>query len=220
MAYNIFCLLALYGVPLLIIITCYSRILWEISRRSRESDGDLSQEPRYRQRLCLRRSDIAHIERASARTLRMTIIIVLTFFGCWTPYVIIVLWYVFDPVSADKVDSRIQSSLFMFAVSNSCVNPLVYGSYVLNFKQVFKNIFCRKQASNIGSASHTQITTPPKRVPIREPIQKAISVHLSLNGIDTYSSLVKKEDILIMTHLQQHNSCGKLPDEIKSKNKE
>lgn len=39
MAYNIFCLLALYGVPLLIIIVCYSRILWEISRRSRDSDG-------------------------------------------------------------------------------------------------------------------------------------------------------------------------------------
>ncbi|XP_035211010.1 gonadotropin-releasing hormone II receptor-like isoform X2 [Stegodyphus dumicola] len=225
MAYNIFCLLALYGVPLLIIIVCYSRILWEISRRSRDSDGDLSQEPRYRRRLYLRRSDIAHIERARARTLRMTIIIVLTFFWCWTPYVVMVLWYLFDPVSADKVDSRIQSSLFMFAVSNSCVNPLVYGSYVLNFKQVFKRAFCRRQGSQTGSVNHTQITTPAKRAPACEPVQRAISVHMNLNGVGTYPTLVKEQDVHFTSNLQRchfSSSCGKLVSERRaciSKNK-
>ncbi|GFY64077.1 gonadotropin-releasing hormone II receptor [Trichonephila inaurata madagascariensis] len=217
MAYNIFCLLAVYGVPLSIIIFCYSRILWEISRRSRDTDADLTQEPHYRRRLCLRRSDIAHMERARARTLRMTIIIVLAFFWCWTPYVVMVLWYLFDPVSAEKVDARVQSSLFMFAVSNSCVNPLVYGSYVLNFKQVFTKCCCKGPSSIAVSMSHTQITTPAKKSPFGEVIHRDVSVHLNMNGNGTYPVLlnnVEKIDHLFPTEdlrrCQYSNSCGKL----------
>ncbi|KAH8041391.1 hypothetical protein HPB51_014672 [Rhipicephalus microplus] len=46
-----------------------------------------------------------------------------------------VLWYQIDPESASKVDGYVQSSLFMFAVSNSCVNPLVYGSFTSSFRK-------------------------------------------------------------------------------------
>ncbi|CAN7940692.1 unnamed protein product [Ixodes hexagonus] len=45
----------------------------------------------------LRRSDTRHMQRARNRTLRLTIIIVLAFFWCWTPYVTMVLWYQFGP---------------------------------------------------------------------------------------------------------------------------
>lgn len=175
--------------------------------------ADLTQEPRYRRRLCLRRSDIAHIERARARTLRMTIIIVLAFFWCWTPYVVIVLWYLFDPVSADQVDSRIQSSLFMFAVSNSCVNPLVYGSYVLNFKDVFRRCFCRRSCSSSESIANTQITTAVRRAPASEPVQRAISVHLNLNSVGTYTAICKKDERLFPADLEKckfSRSCGRL----------
>ncbi|KAH6938464.1 hypothetical protein HPB50_009412 [Hyalomma asiaticum] len=136
-AYNIFCLLALYGVPLVAIVVCYCRILWEIHKQSKESHIDQLMLPEQQQpgRLRLRRSDVRHITRARNRTLRLTIIIVLAFFLCWTPYVIMVLWYQIDPESASKVDGYVQSSLFMFAVSNSCVNPLVYGSFTSSFRK-------------------------------------------------------------------------------------
>ncbi|GFT26165.1 gonadotropin-releasing hormone II receptor [Trichonephila clavipes] len=179
--------------------------------------ADLTQEPHYRRRLCLRRSDIAHMERARARTLRMTIIIVLAFFWCWTPYVVMVLWYLFDPVSAEKVDARVQSSLFMFAVSNSCVNPLVYGSYVLNFKQVFIKCCCKGPSSIAVSMSHTQITTPAKKIPFGETIHRNVSVHLNMNGNGTYPVLlnnVEGRDLSFPTEdlrrCQYSNSCGKL----------
>ncbi|XP_076336727.1 adipokinetic hormone/corazonin-related peptide receptor variant I-like [Tachypleus tridentatus] len=133
-------------VPLAIIIYCYSRILWVISRRSHDNEEDVmnDQQP-FRGRLRLRRSNMTHIERARARTLRMTITIVLAFFWCWTPYVVIVLWYQIDLESAKELATEIQSALFMFAVSNSCVNPLVYGSYAFNFKDVFR--VCYSSAS-------------------------------------------------------------------------
>lgn len=97
-------------------------------------DQMAGQEPQ-RGRLRLRRSDVRHMERARNRTLRLTIVIVLAFFFCWTPYVVMVLWYQFDPEGAEHVNAYLQSSLFMFAVSNSCVNPLVYGSYTTGFKK-------------------------------------------------------------------------------------
>ncbi|XP_013774644.1 gonadotropin-releasing hormone II receptor-like [Limulus polyphemus] len=153
--YNIFCILVLYGVPLIIIIYCYSKILWVITRRSRDNEGDLSQEQQFHGRLRLRRSDMTRIERARTRTLRMAITIVSAFFWCWTPYVVMVLWHQIDRESANKVDSKIQSSLFIFAVSNSCVNPLVYGSYAINFKHVFKTCFlgiiCPRNSIRFGS---------------------------------------------------------------------
>lgn len=85
---------------------------------------------------------MSQIQRARTRTLKMTVIIVLTFFFCWTPYVIIDMWYLFDPTSAEALDPRIQTFLFMFAVSNSCVNPLVYGSYIFNFSAFLRKFFC------------------------------------------------------------------------------
>lgn len=39
--------------------------------------------------------------------------------------------YVIDRDSAQKVDTAIQDGLFLMAVSNSCMNPLVYGSYAM-----------------------------------------------------------------------------------------
>lgn len=48
----------------------------------------------------------------------------------------------FDRESAEKVDPRLQDALFIMAVSNSCMNPLVYGSYALNFRRECTTCFC------------------------------------------------------------------------------
>lgn len=37
----------------------------------------------------------------------------------------------FDRESAKRVDNTIQDGLFLMAVSNSCMNPLIYGSYAM-----------------------------------------------------------------------------------------
>ena len=108
-----------------------------------------------RNRMHLRRSDLTQIERARTRTLRMTLIIVLAFVLCWTPYVFIVLLYQIDSDAAKNLDVGLRDTLFMFAVSNSCVNPLVYGSYAMNFRRIWKKYFksfsfrtCKRKDSN------------------------------------------------------------------------
>jgi len=68
--------------------------------------------------------------------------IVLVFVMCWTPYYFISAWWWFDKESASKLDSRLQSGLFMFAVSNSCMDPIVYGCFSLDFIREFKRCCC------------------------------------------------------------------------------
>ncbi|XP_059620895.1 adipokinetic hormone/corazonin-related peptide receptor variant I-like [Phlebotomus argentipes] len=130
-AYNLFCLTAMYFGPLTAISIAYTAIVCEISNRS---DRSRTKGKCYRTAsgaLRLRCNAMTHIERARQRTFRLTITIVLVFIWCWTPYAVMTLWYTIDKESAVKVDTHIQDGLFLMAVSNSCVNPLVYGSYAI-----------------------------------------------------------------------------------------
>ncbi|XP_055696357.1 adipokinetic hormone/corazonin-related peptide receptor variant I-like [Lutzomyia longipalpis] len=131
-AYNFFCVLTLYFVPLLIICVAYTMIVCEITNRSHRSrERDDGCDTTSSGALRLRCNALTQIERARQRTFKLTVTIVLVFIWCWTPYVVMTLWYVFDRDSASKVDNRIQDGLFLMAVSNSCMNPLIYGSFAM-----------------------------------------------------------------------------------------
>nr|XP_037272740.1 gonadotropin-releasing hormone II receptor-like [Rhipicephalus microplus] len=187
-AYNLLCLLVLYIVPLAVIVLCYTRIFWEIQRQSKEGQeaiGTVGEEGENkghgddskRGRLRLRRSDMRQMHRARNRTLRLTIIIVLAFFLCWTPYVTMVLWYQIDPSGAEHVNGYLQSSLFMFAVSNSCVNPLVYGSYTKSFKRILAQVCCwirKVQGGNYSTYAHASTRIPLSEVACRKTIPDVV----------------------------------------------
>ncbi|GAB6019026.1 hypothetical protein CHUAL_000655 [Chamberlinius hualienensis] len=123
-AYNLFVMMAMYGVPLVVIVVTYGSITFEINRKTKQCLDCDSKE------INLRRSGPPTLNRARSKTLRMTIIMVAVFIMCWTPYYIICLWYWFHPETAKRLDQRIQKGLFIFACSNSCVNPLVYGLFM------------------------------------------------------------------------------------------
>ncbi|XP_054016772.1 adipokinetic hormone/corazonin-related peptide receptor variant I isoform X2 [Hylaeus anthracinus] len=116
--YSLFGMVVMYWFPLIVIIYTYTSILLEICKRTKKSEHDK-----------IRRSSMGFLTRAKIRTLKMTVIIVAVFFICWTPYYIMSLWYWIDRHSAYKVDQRIQRGLFLFASTNSCMNPIVYGAF-------------------------------------------------------------------------------------------
>ncbi|XP_043520699.1 gonadotropin-releasing hormone II receptor [Frieseomelitta varia] len=116
--YSLFGMIMMYWFPLVVIIYTYTNILLEICKRSKKSEDDK-----------IRRSSVGFLTRAKIRTLKMTVIIVAVFFICWTPYYVMSLWYWIDRNSAYKVDQRIQKGLFLFACTNSCMNPIVYGAF-------------------------------------------------------------------------------------------
>lgn len=120
MCYQILGMMAMYAFPLVIILFCYTSIYVEIYRKSKRFVKGTDK---------FRRSNDDVLGRAKRRTLKMTVIIVIVFIVCWTPYYIMCMWWWLDKESALKVDQRIQKGLFLFAVTNSCMNPIVYGAF-------------------------------------------------------------------------------------------
>ncbi|KAF2358184.1 G protein-coupled receptor rhodopsin-like [Trinorchestia longiramus] len=134
MLYTVLCIFFLYFLPLAIILIAYTRIIMEISKKSKETQDELSSKaPPHQQcaRLHLRRSNVSSLERARTRTLRMTFIIVIAFIWCWTPYALGTLWNFIDKSSFENMNKPLQDVIFLLAVSNSVVNPLVYGRYII-----------------------------------------------------------------------------------------
>ncbi|KAL0870462.1 hypothetical protein ABMA27_005457 [Loxostege sticticalis] len=145
LAYNVFCLCAMYFLPLMIITVCYVCIFYEISKNSKENSEKTQTAGSDYSRVMLRRSDQRPLARARRRTLRMTVTIVTVFACCWLPYATMTLWYMLDRQSAEHVSARVQDLFFIMAVSNSCMDPLVYGTYALDLRTLTKTmrkIFC------------------------------------------------------------------------------
>lgn len=67
-------------------------------------------------------------------TLKMTVVIVLSFVVCWTPYYLLGVWYWFQPEVVDFTPEYVHHSLFLFGNLNTCCDPLIYGFYTPSFR--------------------------------------------------------------------------------------
>lgn len=70
------------------------------------------------------------INRAKVKSLRISVAIVLAFIVCWSPYYLMMLTFMFHNPD-QKYSDELQSGIFFFGMSNSVVNPLVYGAFHL-----------------------------------------------------------------------------------------
>jgi len=130
--YIIFGMVMVYFIPLVVIVITYSVILFTISRKTSVSGNS---ETNQNGGDGLRRSGTGVLNRARARTLKMTFVIVLVFIMCWTPYYIISLWFLFGGESFKSIDPRIEKTLYIFACTNSVMDPIVYGFFNLRKSQ-------------------------------------------------------------------------------------
>lgn len=72
------------------------------------------------------------IDETRRKVLKVTILMLVTYILCWTPYIVMTLWWQLYPSSAITVPKVTQNILFLFAVSNSCINPYLYGGFLNN----------------------------------------------------------------------------------------
>ena len=111
-AYTVFGMVMTYFLPLLVIVITYAVILVTIYKKSKECESGMLYFRKkcsccvnsicyqnchhisilYNSDVGLRRSGAGVLNRARAKTLKMTVVIVSVFIFCWTPYYIIVLW--------------------------------------------------------------------------------------------------------------------------------
>lgn len=83
-----------------------------------------------------------NIPRARMRTLKMSIVIVLSFIICWTPYYLLGLWYWFFPDDLEgKVSHSLTHILFIFGLVNACLDPLIYGLFTIHFRKGLRRFY-------------------------------------------------------------------------------
>uniref|UniRef100_A0A8D8ZAE7 Gonadotropin-releasing hormone receptor n=1 Tax=Cacopsylla melanoneura TaxID=428564 RepID=A0A8D8ZAE7_9HEMI len=173
--YNFFTVAVMYFIPLTIIAFCYFSIYSEVCKRKGKFPSSTGRVFRHSNIVDnskiklvtlldaapssvsrLRMNNRTNVNKTMVRTLRMTIIIVLTFFVCWTPYVIMTVWYMIDWDSARSViNANVQDILFIMALSNSCLNPVIYGRYTRFLKfGTGKSCWSRFERSPTVSSQH------------------------------------------------------------------
>ncbi|CAM9123710.1 unnamed protein product [Bubo scandiacus] len=155
--YNMFTFTFLFLLPLLVMLLCYGRILAAISGRT----GDARVASREIQ---LRRS-YDNIPRARMRTLKMSIVIVLTFIVCWTPYYLLGLWYWFSPemLTRETVPPSLSHILFLFGLFNTCLDPLVYGLFTVHFRREMWRVCRRRREEAAARAGSRRVSTAAGR---------------------------------------------------------
>ncbi|XP_070544934.1 substance-P receptor-like [Ptychodera flava] len=125
-------LVATYFVPLSVLSYTYTRVgvrLW-----GRHCPGNANQERDLNQR------------RSKQKVIKMLVVIVVMFALCWLPLHVFKLVGLYNPHLYDSDESQdrmriINACVLWLAMSNSFVNPIIYGIYNDNFKTDFKKFF-------------------------------------------------------------------------------
>lgn len=91
-----------------------------------------------------------NIPKARMRTLKMSIVIVIGFIVCWTPYYLLGLWYWFFPDDLEgKVSHSLTHILFIFGLFNACLDPIIYGLFTIRFQRGLRK--CYRKATVMSS---------------------------------------------------------------------
>lgn len=78
------------------------------------------------------------------RTLKMSLVIVICFVVCWTPYYLLGLWYWFFPDDLEgKVSHSLTHILFIFGLVNACLDPVIYGLFTIRFSRGLRSCYRR-----------------------------------------------------------------------------
>ncbi|XP_038118401.1 gonadotropin-releasing hormone receptor isoform X1 [Culex quinquefasciatus] len=180
--YTTFTLVFMFIIPLLILIGTYLSTFRTIS----SSEKIFRIETSAVDRSYYRRSDTNRqrlIHKAKMKSLRISVVIVVVFIVCWTPYYIMMLIFMFlDPT--DGLVEDLQTGIFFFGMSNSLINPLIYGAFHLipirrrhnQYKQHVRegsvyfqrSSTCNNQQPN-GTSPHQLQPSPTPVPPLRSP---------------------------------------------------
>lgn len=88
----------------------------------------------------------------------MSIVIVICFIICWTPYYLLGLWYWFFPDDLEgKVSHSLTHILFIFGLVNTCLDPIIYGLFTIRFRKGLRS--CYRKATVMSDLETKTVIT-------------------------------------------------------------
>ncbi|XP_029291164.1 vasopressin V2 receptor-like [Cottoperca gobio] len=98
------------------------------------------------------------ITKAMSKTVKMTLVIVLVYTICWSPFFIVQLWAAWDP---NPPNTEVAFTILMLLASlNSCTNPWIYTAFSSSVSRELQNLLqCRTRSGRRGSLPDDSTTT-------------------------------------------------------------
>uniref|UniRef100_A0A672ZCE0 Vasopressin V2 receptor n=1 Tax=Sphaeramia orbicularis TaxID=375764 RepID=A0A672ZCE0_9TELE len=155
-AYVTWMTVAVFLLPALIITICQIRIFREIHNNIYLNFKKDEERARERGR---RASGGSRDGRgAMSKTVRMTLVIVLVYTICWSPFFIVQLWAAWDP---NPPDQGVAFTILMLLASlNSCTNPWIYTAFSSSVSRELQNLLhCGSRHGRRGSLPDDSTTT-------------------------------------------------------------
>ncbi|XP_022241012.1 cardioacceleratory peptide receptor-like isoform X1 [Limulus polyphemus] len=155
--------ISVFFLPALIISICYAVIVWTIwtksgpmnySKQKRTTFSSKGSTMKYRMPVSegehRRVSSRGIIPRAKVKTVKMTIVIVLVFILCWSPYFVYDLLQVFGYIRHNQTTIAVSTFVQSLAPLNSAANPIIYCFFTTTlYRNLRKLPFCNWLARNI-----------------------------------------------------------------------
>ncbi|OQV24849.1 putative Gonadotropin-releasing hormone receptor [Hypsibius exemplaris] len=133
-AYTMATFAVIFAIPLGVILVSYS-IIWCHLRRN-TSYLMTPEATMHRRRGSSRaRADSVReltMRRAARNAFWISLLVILTFIACWAPYHIAMIYFVFaHGADVNGAVSNAVENIFLFGMSNSIANPVIYGAFHL-----------------------------------------------------------------------------------------
>ncbi|KAJ0068354.1 hypothetical protein NL108_005933 [Boleophthalmus pectinirostris] len=115
-----------------------------------------------------RASSVAGMSKARVKTLKMTVVIVLAYVLCWTPFFTVQLWSVWDAQA--PTHSATFTILMLLSSLNSCANPCIYLLFSGTLPKRLLTLVCVSQAHE-------------NKEPIQDEATMVSSLYISLKSL-------------------------------------
>ncbi|MEE6480876.1 hypothetical protein FKM82_012690 [Ascaphus truei] len=141
---------AIFFIPVAILILCQIKICRTIQMNiyvKQHNDLELQDQ---QQNMTSRASSVNCISKAMIKTVKMTVVTVVAYVLCWTPFFIVQLWAVWSP--SGVTEGAVFTIIMLLGNLNSCANPWIYMYFCGNIPH------CVKQPENLSTQEESVIT--------------------------------------------------------------
>lgn len=123
------------------------------------------------------RSKILH--KAKIKSLMITVVIVLAFVFCWTPYYVTMIVSIFFD---SKVGLTLQTVVFFFGSSTAAINPLIYGAFHLKRRKKPRSSNKSTSLNNNSSSSRLETSFMVTLRKARKSREESNGVHMEFSS--------------------------------------
>ncbi|XP_051931454.1 isotocin receptor-like [Hippocampus zosterae] len=154
-AYITWMSISIYILPVGVLGVCYGLIcvkIWQNFNLKTRREQVLAPSLNHARHLC-RVSSVRLISKAKIRTVKMTLVVVLAYIVCWTPFFFVQMWSAWDD-AAPREDTAFIIAMLLASL-NSCCNPWIYMFFAGHmFQGVPSDFFCCRRCVAASSCSH------------------------------------------------------------------